>query len=106
MILCDYSSSTRFVFSCNDSTKLIEPLQSRCAVLRFQPLGDNDIKSFLIRICLQEQIQYEENAIDTLVFIAEGDMRNAINNLQAVFVARKLITKQNIFDICDVPDTD
>ena len=33
-------------------------------------------------------------------------MRNAINNLQAVYVARKLITKQNIFDICDVPDTD
>lgn len=40
------------------------------------------------------------------MFIAEGDMRNAINNLQAVYVARKNITKDNIFDICDVPDTD
>lgn len=33
-------------------------------------------------------------------------MRNAVNNLQAVYVARKNITKENIFDICDVPDTD
>lgn len=48
----------------------------------------------------------DEEGLNTLVFIAEGDMRNAVNNLQAVYVARKDITKQNIFEICDVPDTD
>lgn len=41
MIISDYSSTTRFVLSCNDSTKIIEPIQSRCSILRFQKVTDD-----------------------------------------------------------------
>ncbi len=104
MILCDYSQSTRFVFSCNNSTKIIEPLQSRCALIRFSNLEDSEIETYLRKICEIEQIKYEPKAIKALAFIAEGDMRNAVNNLQAVYVAMREITEQHVYRICDVPE--
>jgi replication factor C subunit 2/4 len=50
MIMSDYSDTTRFVLSCNISSKLIEPIQSRCVVLRFNKLKDQDVKNNLERI--------------------------------------------------------
>lgn len=50
MIMSDYSDTTRFVLSCNISSKLIEPIQSRCIVLRFNKLKDQDVKNNLERI--------------------------------------------------------
>lgn len=52
-----YSQTTRFAFACNDSTKIIEPLQSRCAVLRFTKLTDADILKKILEICEKEQVQ-------------------------------------------------
>jgi replication factor C subunit 2/4 len=43
MIISDFSDSTRFVFACNDSSRLIEPIQSRCVMLRFSRLSDEDV---------------------------------------------------------------
>lgn len=51
-----YSQTTRFAFACNDSTKIIEPLQSRCAVLRFTKLKDEQILKKLLQICEKEQV--------------------------------------------------
>lgn len=56
MIISDYSHSTRFVFSCNNSSKIIEPLQSRCSILRFTRLEDNEILKKLKEICSKENI--------------------------------------------------
>jgi replication factor C subunit 2/4 len=103
MIISDHSSSTRFVFSCNDSSKIIEPLQSRCAVLRFNKLGDVDILEYLLKVIKAESIAHDKAGLDALIFISDGDMRNAINNLQAVCVARSLVSKENVYEICDVP---
>ena len=44
MIISDYADSTRFVLSCNDSTKIIDAIQSRCAILRFSKLSDKQVK--------------------------------------------------------------
>ena len=54
MIISNYSSTTRFVFSCNTSSKIIEPIQSRCGMLRFSKLKDEDILKFLLRIVDEE----------------------------------------------------
>ena len=43
MIISDFSNTTRFVFCCNDSTKIIEALQSRCSILRFSKLNTTDV---------------------------------------------------------------
>lgn len=105
MIITDYSDSTRFVFSCNDSSKLIEPIQSRCAILRFSRLTDEEIQQYLERIIGQEKVNVTDEGMRTLIFIADGDMRNAVNNLQAVWTSKHKVTKEGVFEVCDVPNT-
>lgn len=104
MIISDYSNSTRFMFACNDSSRLIEPIQSRCVILRFNRLTEEEILERLIEIAKLENIPYDEEGMKALVFAADGDMRNAINNLQATAVAAKRITQEKVFEICDIPD--
>jgi replication factor C subunit 2/4 len=57
MIISNYSSTTRFVFSCNNSTKIIEPIQSRCGMFRFSKLRDEDILRFLLNVIDWENTQ-------------------------------------------------
>src|SRR6476620_5225460 len=78
-----YSSTTRFAFACNQSNKIIEPLQSRCAILRYARLTDAQIVRRLMQVCEAEQVQFSDDGVAALVFSAEGDMRQAINNLQS-----------------------
>lgn len=77
-----YSRTCRFILSCNYSSKIIDPIQSRCAVFRFRPLNDDDIREFLEKIASSENLDMEEGAMDSLVYIARGDMRKAVNTLQ------------------------
>ncbi len=77
-----YSKTCRFILSCNYSSKIIEPIQSRCAVFRFAPLKPEDIKERLKYIAEKEGKEIDEKALDAIVFISSGDMRRAINILQ------------------------
>lgn len=51
-----YSNTTRFALACNQSTKVIEPIQSRCAIVRFTKLGDKEILSRVVYVCQQEKV--------------------------------------------------
>ena len=92
MIISNYSDSTRFVLSCNNSSKIIEPIQSRCVILRFSKLKDDEVEKNLNRVLSRENVKISEKALKTLLFIADGDMRQALNNLQACHFASKGIT--------------
>src|ERR1700761_3589940 len=70
-----YSSTTRFAFACNQSNKIIEPLQSRCAILRYSRLTDGQVLKRLQQICEAEKVQTSEDGLAALIFSAEGDMR-------------------------------
>ena len=50
-----YSSTTRFALACNASSKIIEPIQSRCAIVRFTRLSDTDLLSRLVTVCQAER---------------------------------------------------
>lgn len=89
MIMSNYSDSTRFVLSCNTSSKIIEPIQSRCIILRYNKLKEEDIEKNLMRVIKNESIKISEKALKTSIFIADGDMRQAINNLQACHYASR-----------------
>jgi replication factor C subunit 2/4 len=69
-----YSSTTRFALACNNSTKIIEPIQSRCAVLRFTRLTDAEILTRLEQICAQEKVSFELNGLEAIIFTAEGTL--------------------------------
>ena len=59
MVISDYSATTRFVLSCNDSTKLIEPIQSRCSILRFSKVSDEQMTQRLLVVIGQEGVSYD-----------------------------------------------
>lgn len=98
-----YSSTTRFAFACNQSNKIIEPLQSRCAILRYSRLTDAQIVKRLMQICEAEKVEYSEDGIAALVFSAEGDMRQAINNLQSTWAGFGFVSGDNVFRVVDSP---
>lgn len=100
-----YSSSTRFIFACNQSNKIIEPLQSRCSILRFNKLGDEEILTILKRILDNENINtFTDDGLAALVFTSDGDMRQGINNLQSVYYGFKMINNENVFKLVDTPN--
>ena len=59
MIISDFAETTRFVLSCNDSSKLIDAIQSRCAILRFTKLSDKEVLNRLNEIAQLESIDWD-----------------------------------------------
>lgn len=98
-----FSATTRFALACNNSTKIIEPIQSRCAILRFTRLKDEMLLERLLHVCQQERVEYRDDGLAALIFTAEGDMRNALNNLQATASGFGFISDANVFKVCDQP---
>eukprot|EP01118_Nematostelium_gracile_P003031 TRINITY_DN13474_c0_g1_i1.p1 TRINITY_DN13474_c0_g1~~TRINITY_DN13474_c0_g1_i1.p1 ORF type:complete len:224 (+),score=50.14 TRINITY_DN13474_c0_g1_i1:29-673(+) len=98
-----YSSSTRFAFACNYSNKIIEPIQSRCAILRYTRLSDEEIVKRLLEVLKAEKVKYTDEGLEALIFTADGDMRQALNNLQATHSGFGIITPENVFKVCDQP---
>lgn len=92
-----YAATCRFVISCNYSSKIIEPIQSRCAVYRFGPLTAQDISEGIYRIAAKENLKIEKDGMDALIYVARGDMRRAINALQSSGTIVKDITADVIY---------
>lgn len=98
-----YSATTRFAFACNQSNKIIEPLQSRCAILRYAKLSDGQVLTRLMAIVEAEKVQYSDDGLAALIFSAEGDMRQAINNLQSTWTGSGFVSGDNVFKVVDSP---
>jgi len=91
-----YVKTSRFALICNYSSKIIEPIQSRCAIFRFKPLDEKSILNFLSEICEKENVQYEKSGLKTILYVSEGDMRKAINVLQATAASGNIITHDSV----------
>lgn len=98
-----FSNTTRFALACNNSAKIIEPIQSRCALLRYGRLSDEQVLERIVRIAKVEQVPYSPEGLEALIFSAEGDLRQAINNMQATFSGFGYITPENVYRVCDQP---
>lgn len=89
-------NNTRFILICNTFSQIHEPIQSRCAVLKFDRIGNAEIKERLDFICESEKLQCET---DLLIEICEGDMRQAINVLQNCVIS----DEKSILKIIGIP---
>ncbi|KAF5312985.1 hypothetical protein D9619_002934 [Psilocybe cf. subviscida] len=98
-----FSNTTRFCLACNMSNKIIEPIQSRCAILRYAKLKDQEILKRLLEICEEEKVEYNDDGLTALIFTSEGDMRQAINNLQSTHSGFGFVSGDNVFKVCDQP---
>lgn len=99
----EYSSTTRFAFTCNRSTDIIEAIQSRCIILRYLRLPTGKIIEKLKYICAKEHVEYKDDALNEISIISQGDMRSAINVLQMVYNGLSEITIENVYRVCDKP---
>jgi len=93
-----YTATTRFILIANYPSKIIEPIQSRCAVFRFTPLKKEDVVSRLKWIADQEKVEYDLEALEAIYELSEGDMRRAINILQAAAALGK-ITVESVYKV-------
>lgn len=101
-----HSDTTRFALACNFSNKIIEPVQSRCAVLRYTQLSEKDMLKRLIDICKREGLDYVPEGLEAIIFTSNGDLRHAINSLQSTASSFKVINSENVFKFCDRPHSD
>ncbi len=92
-----YSKICRFVLSCNYSSKIIDPIQSRCAIFRFRPLTAEDVEKYLQTIIDAEGVDIDDDALQGLVHVARGDMRRAVNSLQVAASMGKKIDIDAIY---------
>lgn len=79
----NYSSTCRFILSCNYSSKIVDPIQSRCAIFRFKLLEKKEIEKYLNRIAENENLNIEPKAMELIYEGSEGDCRKATNLLQS-----------------------
>lgn len=86
------SGVTRFILSCNYSSRIIEPVQSRCAVFRFVQLQEQDVLKMLAHVAKAESLKVDDEAAKALFYVSEGDMRRALNALQGAALHSQHIT--------------
>ncbi len=94
-----YSKTSRFILSANYSSRIIEPIQSRCAVFRFRPLKPEAIKEYLARIAKAEKLKVTEDGMEALIYVSEGDMRRAVNSLQVAASLGSTIDAEALYKV-------
>ncbi|WP_435077591.1 replication factor C small subunit [Halococcus sp. AFM35] len=94
-----FAGNTRFILSCNYSNQIIDPIQSRCAVFRFGPLPEAAVSEYVEYIAGEEGIEITDDGVDALVYAADGDMRKAINGLQAAATTGETVDDEAVYAI-------
>ena len=98
----NYTQTCRFILSVNYSSKVIDPIQSRCAVFRFKPLEKEDINAIIDRIAAEENLKVTETVKEALYTVSGGDCRKLENILQSSAAVSKNITEDLIYSIASV----
>ncbi len=78
-----YSSSCRFILSANMSSKIIDPIKSRCALFKFRPLSQEDMEAMVLEIAKAEQLVLNDGAVRAIYDASEGDVRQLYNIVQS-----------------------
>ncbi len=93
------SKVTRFIISANYSSRIIEPIQSRCAIFRFMPLTLEEVKKSLEKVVSAEGLKVSDSAYEAIFYVSEGDMRKSLNLLQGAAMHSKNIDEKLVHKI-------
>ncbi|KAI0180739.1 P-loop containing nucleoside triphosphate hydrolase protein [Hypoxylon sp. FL1284] len=123
-IMEKYTANTRFCIIANYTHKLSPALLSRCTRFRFSPLKEDDIRVLVDKVIFEEGVKISSDAADALVKLSKGDMRRALNVLQACYasstpmqpkdgpkiaekdIVRETITTETIYNCIAAPPPD
>ena len=92
----DYTRTVRFCLSCNYSSRIIPPIQSRCAVFRFKPLPKEVVLELVTEIAKKESLTVSDDAKEFIYLASEGDLRKAENILQSCAATATNITLKEV----------
>jgi len=92
-----YSRTARFILIANYASKIIEPIQSRCAIFRFQPIPKEDFIARLRYIAESEGVKVTEDGLEAIWEESMGDMRKAINALQAAAAIGEVVDADTVY---------
>ncbi len=95
----NYTKTCRFILIANYSSRIIDPIQSRCAVFRFSGIETEKSMKHLKEISKKEKLDSDDKAFDAILHITEGDMRRSINLLQSCAALGKKITEKTVYDV-------
>lgn len=96
-----YSGSCRFILACNEISKLIDPIQSRCVIFKFKPLSEIALRELLQKVAKLESLKINKETEDLLVLISKGDTRKLLNTMQATASISKEFSVDIINEILD-----
>lgn len=102
-LINNYNKNTRFIFICNEYNKIIESIQSSCNIILFHSLNNDFLKSKIKTICENENIDYDVDSFDDLIFVSNNNIRQIINNMECIFNCYKKLNKTTIYNIIDKP---
>jgi replication factor C small subunit len=94
-----FSGNCRFILSCNYSSKIIDPIQSRCAVFRFNRLEEDDVKEYIKRLGKEEDFKISKDATEAVMRVSEGDLRRVTNILQTASINNEEIEEEDVYGV-------
>lgn len=94
-----YSSTCRFILSANYSSRILNPIQSRCTIFRFKPLEKESINKIIDRICKEEKLKADDKAREALIYVSSGDVRRLENVMQSCSMIDNKITEDLVYEI-------
>lgn len=92
-----YTENTRFCLICNYLTGIIPAIQSRCTRFRFGPLENEQMKSRLEYVIKTENVTVTSDGLDSVIRLANGDMRKSLNILQCTSLAYDVVDEDNVY---------
>lgn len=98
----NYTHTCRFILAANYSSKIIDPIQSRCAVFRFKPLDKKDIFTIIDKISKEEKLKTDDKAKEALFGISDGDCRRVEILMQSCAAIQGNITEELVYSMASV----
>lgn len=98
-------TDTKFILICNQISQVIEPIQSRCAVLRFERVSSDVFLDRIREICEIESIKITESGLKALVEIGSGDIRAVLSCLQGISKINRTVDDEFIYKLNGIPNT-
>lgn len=97
-IMEQYAETCRFILSCNYSSKIVEAIQSRCAVFRFRPLDEDKVLEMVVEVAKGEGVELDGDAAEAIASVSLGDLRKAITSLQVAASLDNNVTRGLVYE--------
>lgn len=102
-LISEFRNTTRIVFICNDCSQIIESIQSRCSIIKYPRISNENLYEKISIICYNENVKYTPQGIHLLIFMSDNDIRQIINNLECIYYSFNEINVENVLKLIDKP---